>query len=395
MQRYLLRRPVTSALMLVTALGSISLTRTAVAQTAPRPRAVEQRAVAQAVSPELEKILQDWANASGRIQKLQGEHYRYVYDTVFEVEKRAEGVFYYEAPDRGRIDIEGRSISRGEKSARTNDQGVPFKLEADRGQRWICTGQEIRQIDDTQKTIEVFKIPAERQGENIMEGPLPFLFGMPPEKAKRRYELELLKSTSAQVWLAVKPRWKQDAVNWREARVILDRKHYLPTAVQLVDPSGNLETVYTFSKMEVNKQQSLFTLGRSRSPFSPDLPREYKIVRKQMTAPASRATPASRAVPRQTAELAPAAPRAAMARTVVVPAVMNFPYKDATAVLKKAGFEVKYKKGRSATNASLAYVVYEQKPQPRERIEPGSVVWLTLYDKPATASRNTRPSTSR
>ena len=416
MHRKFLSRSGTTCRVFAVAFGTVLVTSNLFAQTAPRaatnqagpaPRAAS--GPSEPLSPQLAQILRDWAAASGRIQKLQGEHRRYVYDTVFGVEKRATGVFYYESPDRGRIDIEGEKIGRGEVSRRTDKKsGKPFTLESDQAQRWICTGTEIRQIDDVQKTVEVFKIPPENQGENIMEGPLPFLFGMPPEKAQQRYHLTLLKLTEAQAWLSVRPRWKKDAVNWREAKVILDRRQYLPMAVQLVDPSGNLETVYTFSRMVINKPQSIFRIGRARSPFSPDLPRDYKIVRKQITPAAPAASvasaqppirtvqaPAGRAVQKTSAVAEPRQNPVPRRNLATVPAVMNFPYKDAAEVLKKAGFEVKFIRGRPATRSGLTYVVYEQKPGPREQTEPGGVVRLTLYDKPQTASAGSGGTTGR
>ena len=113
------------------------------------------------------------------------------------------------------------------------------------------------------------------RGQNIINGPLPFLFGMPPEKAKLRYQFTLLKENKQKVMLAVKPRWQQDAANWREAKVILDKNNrYLPEAVQLIDPTGNLETVYTFGRLIVDKTQIIF-----RDPFNPHLFR-YKLVTK-------------------------------------------------------------------------------------------------------------------
>jgi TIGR03009 family protein len=234
------------------------------------------------VSPELQQVLEDWEKSSRTIESLQGEHRRFVYDKVFQVEKHAKGQFYYEAPDKGRIDISKIDVPPGAVGQMKGPAGAPFKLQSDRPERWICTGQEIMQVNDEEKTVEVFSIPPDARGENIMEGPLPFLFGMPAEKAKRRYVLTLLKQDENQIWLGVKPRWQQDAANWKEAKVILNRDTYLPSAVMLVDPTGNLETVYSFRKLEANYKGKrpgiLQRIWPVKDPFKPDLD-GYKLVK--------------------------------------------------------------------------------------------------------------------
>src|ERR1041384_4950127 len=56
------------------------------------------------VPPELMKLLEDWEASSSKIKKLEGEHRRWEYDYVFNVVKHNTGKFYYESPDKGRID---------------------------------------------------------------------------------------------------------------------------------------------------------------------------------------------------------------------------------------------------------------------------------------------------
>lgn len=301
----------------------------------------------QKLPKELEQILKNWEVASGKIKTLQGKHRRYIYDAVFEVEKRASGVFYYEAPDKGRIDISKVKIQPGAVSKRKGKNGRPFKLESDDPVRWVCDGKQILQIDDVAKTVQDFPIPLKDRGKNMMQGPLPFLFGMPAKQAKLRYSLKLLKNTPTEVWLDVKPRWKKDAANWQQAKVILQKATYLPSAVQLIDPAGNSETVYTFSDLKRNvKLRETVGLLRliGRNPFQPNL----KGFKKAQTA-------------------------------AVVPSVINAPWKKAQAVLERAGYVVKFRKGRPTANKRLAYTVYSQQPSPTTPLKRGEKVVLTVY----------------
>jgi hypothetical protein len=209
------------------------------------------------------------------------------------------------------------------------------------------------QVNDEEKTVEVFSIPPDARGENIMEGPLPFLFGMPAEKAKRRYVLTLLKQDENQIWLGVKPRWQQDAANWKEAKVILNRDTYLPSAVMLVDPTGNLETVYSFRKLEANYKGKrpgiLQRIWPVKDPFKPDLD-GYKLVK--------------------------AAPPPSQ-----VPSVVGLDWKEAQARLEKAGYTVKFKRGSPAPEEEKVYKVYQQQPLPTQPPASGEPIVLTLYDK--------------
>ena len=328
------------------------------------------------VSPRMEEILLAWSNASKGINKLEGKHHRYVYDKVFEVEKRAVGLFYYESPDKGRIDISPRKIPKQAVSRRLNKIRKPYTLQPDKPIRWISNGKQIMQIDDSQKVVNVYPIPPESRGQNIMNGPLPFLFGMPPEQAKRRYELKLLKETETTVWLHVKPRLRIDAANWKEARVILNKSNrYLPTAVQLIDPSGNRETVYTFSNLKVNKRRGFFPqLG---NPFKPKLFR-YRVVLKE-------AKPAVRPAGGQIARPQPTP-------GPTVPSVIGLKYTAARDVLKRSGYEVKFQRGERTTNKNLVYRVQQQKPRAKTTLPKGQAVLLVLYDtadgKPRVRSKS-------
>jgi hypothetical protein len=133
-----------------------------------------------------------------------------------------------------------------------------------------------------QKQARVAQLPADMQGKNIMDSPLPFLFGMPPEDAKRRFEMSLMRPIdpkAGKASLHILPRLPQDAASWASADVILDLKTFLPIAVQLVDPAGTKITVYSFSNLKVNENKfidSIFDQQDPKTRFTPDL-RGFKV----------------------------------------------------------------------------------------------------------------------
>lgn len=344
-------------------LFGVSLAPAQEEQTAPRQQRGNLRTpdmrVEQDLDPRLEQLLFDWSSATAKIKTLQGEHHRFVYDKVFEVDKRAKGRFYYEAPDKGRIDIEKIEIPPGTQSKMLGKDKVPYKIDIANPERWICNGQEIQVIDDTQKTVEIVPIPKENQGANIMNGPLPFLFGMPPEKAKQRYHMKLDAKMPNKILL--RPKLAQDAENWREAQVILDMQTLLPTAVKLQDPAGNLETIYVFQNLVVNQRQNIFKEVVQGNVFNPRL-LGYK---RNVIQPPEPPPGAANGVPK-------------------VPSVAGMSLPKAKQLLERAGYVVKFEAGEPAASDDFTQVVYAQQPKENTALAPKQVVKITYYDFPSS-----------
>ncbi|GIX03396.1 MAG: hypothetical protein KatS3mg113_0402 [Planctomycetaceae bacterium] len=218
-----------------------------------------------------------WEQHSAQIQTLYGNHTRVEYNTVFEVESRSEGRFFYQAPDKGRFDVQGMKIRPGEKSARLGKEGTPYRLQSGKDGRWICTGQEVLQIDETTREYEVYPLPPEYRGANIIRSPLPFLFGIKAEEAKRRFQLALLSEKEEYYVLEALPRTNQE--NFKKAYIQLEKRRLIPTGVILFDTSGSTETRYTFRDININHSgfsgwiKSTF----GGDPFRPNL-RGYRLV---------------------------------------------------------------------------------------------------------------------
>jgi TIGR03009 family protein len=395
------------------------------------PRPPNAALQVQNLPPALEKLLLTWSQKSAMVEKLQGTHHRFVYDTVFNTEKRAEGVFYYEAPGKGRIDLKPKEIEKGDKSARLDPMGQPFKLIADRAERWICDGTQIWQVNDETKQVDAFPIPKENQGQNIMDGPMPFLFGMPPEKAKMRYSLKLLKEDQKEAVIEVRPRLQVDAANWQKATVRLDKTLYLPWAVQLIDPTGKTETVYTFGQFKINEEKSKLLMaffGPDPDPFRPKLngynflvhtppangagapPNvlpsvaglgheeaskllkqlgcEVQLFRGQKKAPEGKLT--FKVYNQEPPAKTPLQPGLKVKLTVYdvgpVPNTLGLHWKAAGQKLEEAGYKVRYEPGTATTDEKQLYMVYQQSPSAGDQVDYGSEITLTVYNKPQTAA---------
>jgi hypothetical protein len=88
--------------------------------------------------------------------------------------------------------------------------------------------------------------------------------------------MKLMKNTPEAAHIAIIPRLASDLQNYAEAAVVLDKSTYLPKAVKLYDPTGNLETVYTFDSIKINQRGIFPPIFRDKDPFHPNL-KGYKL----------------------------------------------------------------------------------------------------------------------
>lgn len=352
----------------------------------------DPRAVAPPLAPEMEQLLRAWASRSAQIKRLEGQHLRRVYDSVFEVEKLSEGHFWYEAPDKGRIDVVPTKITQemldernlpDAKVRRRKEDGKPFNLLPGQPEKWICDGVRVFEIDDEKKSAQVGQLPPDMQGTSIMNSPLPFLFGMPPEKARVRFQLSFTKPfdpASGYAHITALPLMEQDARSWSQADVILNLQTFLPVAIQLKDPPGTGTTVYIFKELEPNKP------GWTRKPtewlvdfFKPDL-RDYNVVMidagpgQQLRSPGIAQAPGGNAKP------GPLAP--------VIPDFTGMPYEKAVEALKPLGLtrdnkRVLILRGTPATSPGNAFRVQDQAPAAGTPVGEQTIVTLKLWDKVA------------
>lgn len=318
-------------------------------------------------------VLNNWFNGTNQIKKLEGSHLKYVYNTVFKTERRSEGLFYHETPDQGRISMNPVKLPRNPKPKYRG-----FTVQADPEETvWACDGKSIYRVDERKKTVQQFSIPPKARGNNIINGPLPFLLGLPPARALQRYQLKIDKLVTeiingkkivTGVVLIIIPKLKADSVNYKQAKIFLDTQNfYLPKAVQLIDPTGNQETVYSFKDITVTKKN-----GKVIRP-----PGILKILfpgKGQKNIPQYIAGLRKKKPPYKFVIIG--APKLAL-----VPNLSSMNFKTAVQQLKKLGFRVKMYPGKVPKNLKLVNHIEDQNPPAGKRMRPGSLVNLLVYVK--------------
>ncbi|MFH5803756.1 hypothetical protein [Alienimonas sp. DA493] len=365
------------------ALGVACVAVCSAALPAQEDRPAPQAMRVEALSPALEATLQAWYDATKDIQKLEGRHTQVLSDDAFRSETHSVGQFFYEAPDKGRIDLDPRPESQMVPRARPGQ--APFEVNAGPVKKWVCDGTKLMQIDEAKKEVVVTALPPEHRGKNIMNGPLPFLLGMPPEDVKRRFRVSFpgpkfeppadnvrgwLADPSSTVMLVVLPLQAQDAQNWSRAYVELSKPDFLPVRVKLFAPSGDSDTVYEFSNLKTNDEGGL--LGKifgQGDPFKPNL-RGYKsIVQNVAGGPA----PAGGNVPKQGPGVAPTP------MPQVVPAVVGLPHAAAEKVLTARNYVVKKYAGDPTETRALVGKVQVQQYEPGKEVPAGQTVGLKIW----------------
>jgi TIGR03009 family protein len=361
-------------------------------------------------TPELLKLLKEWEESSKNIKRLDGEHTRWEFDCVFNVVTRSYGEFYYQTPDKGRIDLLQDTKLLANKGAPTTmdykhwktGQRLVFKLQSGNAEKWYCDGEVIIQIDEAAKTATKIIIPKENQGVNITDGPLPFLFGMPAEKAIRRYQLQILEQTDGKATLQALPLWRSDAANYRLATIKLDLKTYLPDAVQLIDPAGTKETVFKFKNLQINPQK-LGEKWLKQDPFKPNLkglkvvnqvPIDENAQQANGVGPDKRVQPvhgtpsATKAVSEAMAKAKPKSERVpegtiksqgSAKSQPIVPSVIGLEWTKARDILKHLGYEVSLQRGSVADDEAQISHVERQQPDAKAAHPVGQKVTLWLY----------------
>lgn len=364
------------------------------------------------VPPELMKILKDWELSSAKIKKLEGKHRRWEYDYVFKVLKRNSGAIYYETPDKGRIDLEPVPNPEPPKNVKNpppplekdkkhwlTGKPMDFELQPGPAERWYCNGQLITQVDDQSKTATQMVIPPQAQGEHIADGPLPFLFGMPAQKAIQRYDMKLISEDreAGKAWIEARPRWQNDRANYQLATIILDLKTFLPDAVRLIDPAGTKETAFKFGELEVNSRSLTPKLFRG-DPFKFS-DRGYKVVNKApideraertdgvadngKVTPAGATRPTTKAAETGSAKTSPAPTNSkTKAAPPQVPSLVGVDWKQARQILETLGYKVSFQRGSEANRDEEVHRVERQQPTPKANLAAGETVKLWLYVAP-------------
>ncbi|QDU81845.1 hypothetical protein Pla110_35960 [Polystyrenella longa] len=330
----------------------------------------------------LQKVLENWSESSKRIDRLEAEHIHYKFDHTFQVVYQSRGKVFFEAPGKGRIDMQpikqGNNGGVGAKhEVEHNGVKRKYNIQEDQEESWISDGELITQIKESDKTYIELPIPKELHGSNVMNGPLPFLFGLPPEEARRRFDLELMDLTKDSIVIKATPRTAMDHQNFKVALIKLSPQNYLPQGVKLFEGSDSDET-YMFKDFEINKKGFLGGVF-DKDPFKPNLSRYSRVQlpedeKQNKTTMMPQLGGQQLPVPRpQTQNVTPIVPPDKF------PNLIGLGHKEAKAEAEKLGFKTSFVPGKSMENEEYHYKVYDMQVIEKDGEK---VLRMTVYDNP-------------
>jgi len=263
------------------------------AATAPR-----RKAAAKPVDPaKMESLLHEWEQNSSQLKTLDVRIYRVVDAPGWGDPDYYEGRALFKSPNLAFIDF--RKIKVENKQPLHDPQKKSAWLSAP-NERIVCTGNEVWQYDCDTQQIFIYPLEKDEQKKAIEEGPLPFLFNMRADDAKRRYQMTLMSEDDKGYGISIKPKLKEDLDSFSFAFVRLDRDLLLPLRIVLISPDGKSTSDYQLSQMVRNgaineKNFEGRVLGKPwkvvRNPAGDDRPRSGVTRRRRGDAAAAGSRP--------------------------------------------------------------------------------------------------------
>lgn len=251
--------------------------------------------------PDLKKhtdnVLKFWEFHSSKIERYRSDFERWEYDRQnfhpTEPLTFAKGKVNYAKPDKGLFEV--TSLRQGRKTAGgkieyVDQQNAEFE-------KWICDGKTLFEFDHRNKQLIERGLPPEMQGEQIVEGPLPFLFGAKKAQIEARYWVRINPKPPVKgvFWLEAVPKRREDAANFKKVEIVIpDEDKFLPKAI-ILHHRGGTQTTFEFVNRENDWNDTFEKLAVwNRAFFNPATPLGWKRVR-QPASQQQTAQPRSRA----------------------------------------------------------------------------------------------------
>ena len=235
------------------------------------------------------QLLDHWQKMSDQVKAYRCDFTRWDYDAS-QVDYRdaqnrpaaylvAQGQVRYAAKDRAMFETNkmwrfaGPPEQPGGEAKYEPTEGYPY-FGKTMHERWSCDGQAIYEYDFENKRINQTNIPPEMQG-NVVESPLPFLFGANKQDVLTRYWVRYVPKYKAdangqqqlvrdEYWLEAFPKTVKDARMYSKLEIILAADTFMPKAIHMYDPNydpskNNLSSRnFYFENREVNGQLDRF-----------------------------------------------------------------------------------------------------------------------------------------
>jgi len=209
----------------------------------------------------MEQLLVLWEKQSTRLKSLDVKFKRVDQNPAWGDNELYEGRAMLQSPNLAWLDFKKVGVDKQKKPTL-----IPHE-------RIVCTGKEVWQYHSPTRQIFIFPLEKQEQQRALEEGPLPFLFNMRADEAKKRYQMSLIAENAATYMVTVIPLLEIDKESFSKAIIQLDRKYLLPTNIVLIAPDGKSTQDYKFSDVKPNAPVPLANFDCK------PLPPPWKVVR--------------------------------------------------------------------------------------------------------------------
>lgn len=239
----------------------------------------------------LDQLLAKWETESQGTQLLSCDFTRWHYDLGAAPAgvhaTWAQGAVKYAAPDKGMFRVDTLKFYKGMEEGKPTYAQDPKQF----GEYWVCNGQQLLEFDRSKKECTIQELPAEMQGQQIFESPLPFVFNLDAEKIQKRYwvrEVQPPPGKTGVYLIEAWPKRQEDRSQYRFVQIVISAKTFLPDALIMYAPNFDPQKApiwdhYEFSEMSrngviANLQQFMDGFIKARPP------RDWKVIRQNFGA---------------------------------------------------------------------------------------------------------------
>ena len=235
----------------------------------------------------IQRVLMYWQSHTEKIDHYRSNFERWQFDTVYGPRNTfktfSTGKVRFANPDKGLFKVEKvLTYQPASAQSKASYKEVP----GTHGEFWVCDGKSIFEYDFLNERLIQQVLPAELQGKNIINGPLPFLFGCNAQDIMNRFWVRAItpQNVEGEIWLEAYPKTIHDASNYQKVHIIIDNKDFLPKGMVIFDRSyekgkNHSRTVFNFKEREINFATTLEKLNPFyRNFYEPALPSGWKKV---------------------------------------------------------------------------------------------------------------------
>jgi len=215
-------------------------------------------------APQVAEVLAAWSAATRAIERAEIEFVQHEYDHVGGVEKRSEGRFHFEGPDRGLYERRAAVIAEDTESRRTQADGTPYRVEADSPSVLCWDNLRVTVAYPADRAYEEIPLPKSnsilpaasftRQWYSLAapQTMLPATVDVHSADFLDRFEWALLDHDEQRLVLQGRPLSNEDQLEVFELQVVLDPRTHLAQATRTLPADRTREIVHVIKRFDVN-----------------------------------------------------------------------------------------------------------------------------------------------